>query len=81
MKALWDEIEDLDRWISLLSVCSTETVGADVTSFLNNTAYDSLEEKITENIKAVQDLLAKEPAIDLHGASTTGVLTVFKYII
>lgn len=72
MHALWEEIEDLERWLSILAECSSSTAGADVTSFLNSTVYELNEATASENLKAVHALLEKEPAIDLHHASATG---------
>lgn len=74
MKSLWNEIESLEKWISLIS-CSAAEMGESFSfsansSVLNCTTYEVSEDKLTENIKAVEELLAQEPAIDLHRASS-----------
>lgn len=72
MKSLWNEVESLEKWISLLT-CTAGEVSESFSangSMLNCTTYEVAEDKLTENIKAVQELLAQEPAIDLHRASS-----------
>ncbi|CAL8092375.1 unnamed protein product [Orchesella dallaii] len=60
-QALWKEIEDLERWITLLSQ-SSNAVG-DYSGVLNAT-LNIEENEVTDNVKAVEDLLRQEPVID-----------------
>ncbi|ODM93100.1 Protein zwilch [Orchesella cincta] len=66
MHALWEEIEDLERWILLLSQSSNTM--ADCSTVLNATINTDINE-MTDNVRDVQRLLEQEPVIDSHRQS------------
>lgn len=73
MQSLWKEIEDLERWIKIGDECSNYANSyGEGNSFLNGTMYDISEARMTANVKAMQDLLAQEPAVDLHHTAAMG---------